>query len=176
MATTDEPSALTDEQQESLLRQLEFYFCDMSFPFDDFLKGQAAEDGSIAASVIAGSPRIVTLAPGLDAAAREALLLSLAARSDSVVVAASGAHFKRRYPLPTEDPAAAHSVYIAGMPKDADEAKVTAMLTEAKQAHTYVPIVAVRRLRDLQKSRAFTGHVFVQVRVRVRVRLRLRVS
>ena len=75
---------LTDEQQESLLRQLEFYFCDMSFPFDDFLKGQAAEDGSIAASVIAGSPRIVTLAPGLDAAAREALLLSLAARFDSV--------------------------------------------------------------------------------------------
>ena len=165
MATTDEPSALTDEQQESLLRQLEFYFCDMSFPFDDFLKGQAAEDGSIPASVIAGSPRIVTLAPGLDAAAREALLLSLAARSDSVVVAASGAHFKRRYPLPAKDPAAAHSVYIAGMPKDADEAKVTAMLTEAKQAHTYVPIVAVRRLRDLQKSRAFTGHVFVQVRL-----------
>ena len=77
-------------------------------------------------------------------------------------MAASGAHFKRRYPLPAEDPAATHSVYIAGMPKDADEAKVTAMLTEAKQAHTFVPIVSVRRLRDLQKTRAFTGHVFVE--------------
>ena len=64
--------------------------------------------------------------------------------------------------LPAEDPAAVLSVYIAGMPKDADEAKVTAMLTEAKQAHTYVPIVSVRRLRDLQKTRAFTGHVFVE--------------
>ena len=117
MSTEAAPVELTPEQQESLLRQLEFYFCDLSFPFDEFLKGQAAEDGSIAASVIAASPRIVTLAPGLDAAAREALLLSLAARSDSVLVAASGAHFKRRYPLPAEDPAAAHSVYIAGMRK-----------------------------------------------------------
>ena len=62
---TDAPAELTAEQQESLLRQLEFYFCDLSFPFDEFLKGQAAEDGSIAASVIAASPRIVTLAPGL---------------------------------------------------------------------------------------------------------------
>ena len=114
---TDAPAELTAEQQESLLRQLEFYFCDLSFPFDEFLKGQAAEDGSIPASVIASSPRIVTLAPGLDAAAREALLLSLAARSDSVLVAASGAHFKRRYPLPAEDPAAVLSVYIAGVPK-----------------------------------------------------------
>ena len=46
-------SDLTAEQRASVLRQLEYYFCDLSFPFDDFLKTQAEEDGSIAASVLA---------------------------------------------------------------------------------------------------------------------------
>ena len=159
--SSDAPAELTAEEQESLLRQLEFYFCDLSFPFDEFLKGQAAADGSIPASVLAASPRIVSLTPALDAAGREALLLSLVERSDSVVLVGA-AHFGRKFPLPAEDPAAPRSVYIAGLPKDADEAKVTAMLTETKQATSFVPILSVRRLRDLQKSRAFTGHVFVE--------------
>ena len=52
-ATAAPASDLTAEQRASVLRQLEYYFCDLSFPFDDFLKSQAEEDGSIAASVLA---------------------------------------------------------------------------------------------------------------------------
>ena len=44
---------VSPEQRASLLRQLEFYFSDMSFPFDDYLKGQADAEMSIAATVLA---------------------------------------------------------------------------------------------------------------------------
>ena len=105
---------------------------------------------------------MVSLTSGLDEAARLALLLSLAEESDSVVVAGES-RLKRRYPLPAEDPAAARSVYLAGLPKDADEEAVKELLAQAKQAASYGPVLSVRRLRDLQKGRAFTGQVFVEV-------------
>ena len=89
---------------------LEFYFSDTSFPFDEFLASQADAEGSIAASVLANSPRVITLTPALDLEARTALLLSVAQQSDSVVIVGE-TRFKRRYPLPAEDPAAPRSVH-----------------------------------------------------------------
>ena len=34
---------LKPAQQQSLLRQLEYYFSDIAFPFDDYLQGQATD-------------------------------------------------------------------------------------------------------------------------------------
>ena len=154
-------TAATAELRASLLRQLEYYFSDMSFPFDDFLQGKADGEGAIDGSVLASSPRIVSMTPGLESEARLALLLSVAEDSDSVLIK-DGSHFKRRYPLPAEDPAAPRSAYLAGLPKDADEEGVKRLLMKAKQAPEFEPILSVRRLRDLQKGREFTGHVFVE--------------
>jgi len=151
----------TAELRASLLRQLEYYFCDMSFPFDDFLQGKADAEGAVDGSVLASSPRIVSMTPGLESEARLALLLSVAEESDSVLIK-DGSHFKRRYPLPTDDPLAPRSVYLAGLPKDADEEGVKTLLMKMKQAPDFEPILSVRRLRDLQKGREFTGHVFIE--------------
>ena len=109
--------------------------------------------------MLAASPRIVSLTPALDAAGREALLLSLVERSDSVVLVGA-AHFGRKFPLPAEDPAAPRSVYIAGLPKDADEARVTAMLTETKQAASFVPILLIQLRRRLRDRTSFTVGAF----------------
>ena len=41
-----------------VLRQVEYYFSDHSYPFDDFMKGQAAaegNDGFVPISIIAGA-------------------------------------------------------------------------------------------------------------------------
>ena len=96
------------------------------------------------------------------AAARLALLLSLAEESDSVVVAGES-RLKRRYPLPAEDPAAARSVYLAGLPKDADEEAVKELLAQAKQAASFLsassidPTTRIATLASASGARTFAA-------------------
>ena len=82
-SATTAPSA-PDEMK--LLRQLEYYFSDVAYPFDEFLQGKADDKNMVPALVLAGSPKIVSMTAGMDADGRATRLLALAPRSDSVVV------------------------------------------------------------------------------------------
>ena len=157
-ATAAETPAVNEED---VLRQLEFYFCDVAYPFDEFLQSKADAAGSIAADIIAGSPRMITLCASLDGAARAALLLVVAARSDSVVVVGAD-RLARRYPLPKDDATATRSVYLSGLPKDKDDDALRALLLQPSASAEWAPVVSVRRQRDLKAGRAFSGQVFVE--------------
>ena len=158
---TDTAAETPQVNEEDVLRQLEFYFCDVAYPFDEFLQSKADAAGSIAADIIAGSPRMITLCASLDGAARAALLLAVAARSDSVVVVGAD-RIARRYPLPKDDATATRSVYLSGLPKDKDDDALRALLLQPSASAEWAPVVSVRRQRDLKAGRAFSGQVFVE--------------
>ena len=159
VSATTAPSA-PDEMK--LLRQLEYYFSDVAYPFDEFLQGKADDKNMVPALVLAGSPKIVSMTAGMDADGRATLLLALAPRSDSVVVSECGERIGRIYPLPSADPKAAHSVYISGLPKDADETMLRSILLKLNRSDEFAPLLSFRRLRDTPKDRAYNGQVFVE--------------
>ena len=122
------PAALSPE--EKLLRQLEYYFSDAAFPFDNFLLEQRDADGAISAATLASFPKVVALTASLSQTAREQALCNAAAASDSVY-ALDGGRIARRFPLPGEDPTAARSVCLEGMPRATDQTAVEALLRDA---------------------------------------------
>jgi hypothetical protein len=101
---------------------------------------------------------------GLDAAGRQALIAEVVkAESDSVKIV-DDAKVGRIYPLPADDPKVLCSVYLSGCAKELDEAAIRAQLEGARAAHgaTWLPIVSVRRLRDLQRDRAYSGQLIIE--------------
>jgi len=165
-ATHDTLSQLGDKVADALLRQIEYYFSDLSFPYDSFLQGEADEDGAVRACTLAGAPAIVNKLSQLSAAEREAAIIEVTRRSDSVRLtsdAESDARIARIYPLPTADEAKHRSVYLSGVAKTLDEQAAIAMLHDAEGSEKWRPVVSVRRLRDLQRDRAFTGQLVVRL-------------
>jgi hypothetical protein len=147
--------------KDSLLRQIEYYFSDIAFPYDEFLLGQRDADGAIPALILAGSPRIVSMMSTLTPEERAGVVVEVLARSEDVRVLEQD-RLVRVWPLPMEDPKAGHSVYLSGAPKDMDAAALTAMMSNSPLAESFGPIVSIRRLRDVQKDREYSGQVFVE--------------
>ena len=154
-------TTLTTAQQQSLLRQLEYYFSDESFSFDDFLQSEADASGAVPVATLAAFPRIVGMLPDHTDEQRQAELLTAAALSDSVVVTGES-HIKRLFPLPQDDPAADRSLFLSGFRKGVPEAEVRAAIAAHASAETFGPILSVRRLRDLRRDRSFSGLAFVE--------------
>lgn len=102
--STAPTAAFPPPNREKLLRQLEYYFSDVAFPFDDFLKGQADAKSMVPALVLAGSPKVVSMTPELTPEARATLLLELTQLSDSIAASECGERIGRIHPLPSEDP------------------------------------------------------------------------
>ena len=150
--------ALSEADRTQLLRQVEYYFCDLAFPFDDFLKSQSDDTGAVAAATLAGSPRILAMTPSLTPDQRVEELLALVAGSDSVVRV--GDRIKRLYALPEEDPAAMRSVYMAGLSKTADDEAIKAALMGSPKSALFAPVLSIRRQRDLKKDRSFNGQAW----------------
>lgn len=144
---------------EDVLRQLEYYFSDASFPFDEFMMREKDENNSIPASTLASYPRISTLTPELTLADRASLLMRVSAQSDSIIPVGDD-RIGRRFPLPNEDPACTRSVCLYNVPKDLEENALRATLHDCASAKLFEPILAVRRLRNL-KDRSFNGRVVV---------------
>jgi len=159
------PSTEADVSAETsakLLRQLEYYFCDVAFPFDEFLQSQADENGSVPVATLAGSPRVVSLLPAMTEAQRVAAIGAAIADSDSVKRVGED-RLARIHPLPKDDPAQDRSCYIAGLSKAADEAQLKALMARANGSEGFLPIVKLRRLRNLQTDRSYNGQVFVEL-------------
>ena len=148
------PAALSPE--EKLLRQLEYYFSDAAFPFDNFLLEQRDADGAISAATLASFPKVVALTASLSQTEREQALCNAAAASDSVY-ALDGGRIARRFPLPGEDPTAARSVCLEGMPRATDQTAVESLLRDAG-----ADPLSFRRLRNVH-DRSFSGQYFVEL-------------
>ena len=149
-----------------VLRQIEYYLSDVALPYDDFLKKAYDENGgSIPLSIIAESPRIVKMLADKEAVdARVAYIAEvLTKEADSSVKILDGTKVARVYPLPADDPKAPHSVYMGGCAKNLSEEALTAALTACVAASTYAPIVSIRRLRDLQRDRSYSGQLFIEL-------------
>ena len=154
-------TTLTTAKQQSLLRQLEYYFSDESFSFDDFLQSEADASGAVPIATLAAFPRIVGMLPDQTDEQRQAELLTAAALSDSVVVTGES-HIKRLFPLPQDDPAAERSLFLSGFRKGVPEAEVRAAIAAHASAEAFGQILSVRRLRDLRRDRSFSGLAFVE--------------
>ena len=152
-------TSVSEATRASLLRQIEYYFSDMSFPYDDFLRGQCDEAQSIPALVLAGSPRMVSMTSELTPEQRTALILELVEQSEDVRIVNSD-RLARIWPLPAEDAKADHSVYLSGVPKEYDEAALRSMLDGCRPS--FGKVISVRRLRDVQRDRAYSGQVFIE--------------
>ena len=83
----------------------------------------------------------------------------MAAKSGTVVPCeADGAkRIRRRYPLPSEDPAAPRMVWLQGFSRATGEEAIREM------AAKFGTVVSVRRLRELKKERLYNGQVFVEM-------------
>eukprot|EP00965_Chrysotila_dentata_P043425 1443829-Pleurochrysis_carterae.AAC.1 len=162
VASESVPFELNDKQKTALLRQIEYYLCDLSFPYDEFLQSKADASGAIPVSVLADSPRVQALVPNASSEDRAVAIKAVVPESDSIELTSDG-QVKRLHPLPSEDPKASTSVYLAGLPKGATEEALRELLLKSNLSDTYTPIVSIRRQRDLQRDRSFTGHIFVEV-------------
>ena len=155
------PPELTTPQQQTVLRQLEYYFSDDSFTFDDFLQSEADEAGAVPAATLAAFPRIANMLPEHTEEERRATLLAVTALSDSVMLSGDD-RIKRVFPLPKDDEKAARSIYLSGFRKGVVEDEVRAAVAAHARAADFGPVVSIRRLRDLQHSRSFSGACYVE--------------
>ena len=156
---TAEPEKLRND----VLRQIEYYFSDLALPYDDFLKAAYDEnDKAILVATLAESPRIVKMLPERAAEERASLIVELVeAESDSLRVV-DGIKLARIYPLPDDDEAAPRSVYLGGCAKWVGVEALKTALAGSSAASTFMPIVSIRRLRDVQRDRAYSGQLFIE--------------
>lgn len=134
----------------SLLRQIEFYFSDANYPRDEFLQGHAQEDGSIPITIFSDFPKVKSLggSPEKIAAALES--------SDTLQLNADKDAVSRKYPVPTDDPEAAKTVFVKGFEPGTGEAVIEEMF---KACGT---IVSIRLLRNiLLENRPLDGSAFI---------------
>ncbi|KAL3914493.1 MAG: hypothetical protein SGPRY_007604 [Prymnesium sp.] len=161
-------SALLGSMASEILRQLEYYFSDLSFPFDDFMMRERDARNSILASTLAGFPRICALTPDLSEDQRVTLLLQAAAESDSIVpldVPSNHPRVGRQFPIPSEDPAAENSVFVTLASNQLDEAALEKALLASDTSSSFLPVLKLRRLRSVtNKERSYSGafHVLLE--------------
>ena len=140
--------------QAKILRQVEYYFSDDSFPFDDYLRGKCDGEGYVPLSEICSFAKMKSYTTD-EAVVREALK-----GSDAVALSDDGLKLRRVHPCPDDDPALAVTAHASGFAASADRAAMEAAIGEAMKKHGTV--VGVRALRNLaQESRAFDGSAFV---------------
>ena len=158
-------TAADAKQRTNVLRQIEYYLSDVALPYDDFFLNAYNEGGdAIPIATLADSPRIKQMLASHSADERAALIKELVeGESDSLKLAERDPlKVTRTYPLPTKDEAAPRSVYLGGVAKHLDEEALKSGLERATGAESYLPILSIRRLRDLQRDRSYSGMIFVE--------------
>lgn len=156
--------------RDSCLRQLEFYFCDVNLPYDEFLLKDRNSEGGIDCQVLANSGRIKQFTKKLSPSQRAYLLWDVATTSDSVVRCEEEGFLKRRWPMPKEDKVNKNMAFLElkaeeGGPELStvlDEKTFQASLEKRADAAAFKPILSIRPRRDLRKTRALTGGVLVE--------------
>ena len=145
--------AATEASTPSLiLRQVEYYLSDGSYPFDEYLQKEADAEGFIGLDVIAKFARMQKLAPDAGIASIAAAM----AESDSCELSADSTRIKRSFPLPLDDPDKERTIHVRNFPRETLEE------TFRSELEQFGKIERVRLLRNLaQDSRFRDGSAFV---------------
>ena len=140
-----------EDSAEKILRQVEFYFSDLSYCFDEWLRGQCDDAGFIPLTTIAGFAKMKTLNatdPAVIAAALET--------SDSVCLNEAKDGVARKFPMPLDDPALARTVHITTADAGASAESITQTMTP------FGAVESVRLLRNMVlDARPLDGTAFV---------------
>jgi len=144
-----DPVTPNDELRGRIKKQMDFYFSDLNYPRDAFLKSLAAKDteGWIDLSVIATFERMKNLTTDLQ------LIADSLKGSDVLAVSDDGKRVRRVKPLPQADTSKERTVYVKGLPMDSTLDSLTNFFT----GFGVVECVRMRRLKD----KTFKGSVFV---------------
>jgi hypothetical protein len=147
---------MTEEEMTAakVLRQVEYYFSDESFPFDAFLKGKCDADGFVDLTAICAFKKMLSFTT--DAAVVTAAI----ADSDVVELNDAKTKLKRRHPLPDADPDKARTCHVSGFGVGDTQAETEAGIKTAMAK--FGAVASVRALRNLsQETRALDGSAFV---------------
>ncbi|KAH8052543.1 hypothetical protein JL722_10093 [Aureococcus anophagefferens] len=143
---------MTDDAdvKAKVLRQVEYYFSDDSFPFDDYMKGKCDGEGYVPLAEVCSFAKMKAYTTDVD------VVKAALADSDAVVLNDDGTKLKRVYPCPDEDPAKATTVHCSGFATLEGKEAMEASIAAAMKKHGAV--AAVRALRNLaQEARAYDG-------------------
>lgn len=140
--------------QVKVLRQVEYYFSDDSFPFDEYLKGKCDADGYVKLEVVMAFAKMKSYTTDVE------VVKGALAQSDAVVVHEDGTSLKRLYPTPDVDPEKAQTVHVAGFSTMPTAEPMERNIAESMKK--YGKVAKVRALRNLaQDSRMLDGSAFV---------------
>ncbi len=154
----DAPAPVEEDAAAALatkiLRQVEYYFSDDSFPFDEYLQGQSTE-GWVPLSVIAAFKKMVSYTTDVE------VIRAALKESDCVDLDEKGENLKRRFVTPSEDPHKERTVHASGFGvlggKEAVEKNISSSLER------FGVVEDVRALRNLcQDGRLVDGSAFVR--------------
>ena len=147
---------MTDDAdvKAKVLRQVEYYFSDDSFPFDDYMKGKCDGEGYVPLAEVCSFAKMKAYTTDVD------VVKAALADSDAVVLSDDGTKLKRVYPCPDEDPNKATTVHCSGFATLEGKEAMEASIAAAMKKHGSV--AAVRALRNLaQEARAYDGSALV---------------
>ena len=147
------PSA-EDELATKILRQVEYYFSDDSYPFDDYIRSQET-DGWTPLATIAAFKKMVSYTTDLD------VIRSALKASDAIDLDDKGDNLKRRYVTPDQDPNKERTVHASGFGVDGGKDAVEKNIGKALER--FGSVEDVRALRNLsQDGRLLDGSAFVR--------------
>ena len=133
-----------EETKLAALRQVEYYFSDESYPFDEYIKSKVSAEGWIDLVEIAGFPKMKKITE--DAS----VIVAALGESDSVEVSEDGTKLKRKFPTPDADPDAEKTAFCSGFGKADDKAVLEKTVLQWMSKHGTVE--KVRALRDVTKG------------------------
>lgn len=150
--------AAPSDNNAAILRQIEYYFSDDSFPKDEYLSKLSSEegkDGFVDISILAGFGKMKTfLAEAGDDHVK--VIADILESSDSLQMNESKQGVKRLYPVPSEDPAANRTIYGGQFLSDESRAGLSELFSK------YGKVESVRFLRNLASDdRPYDGGVYV---------------
>jgi len=155
----EEPTTTTTTTTEAsrlALRQVEYYFSDESFPFDDYIQSKVDEEGWVALEEIASFPKMKKIT-------EDAEVIAAALRSsDSVEVSEDSKKLRRKFPTPDEDPDASKTAFVSGFGGKDLDAKETLEAAVREWTEKHGTVAKVRALRDLSRGegRELDGSAF----------------
>jgi len=137
-----------------VLRQVEYYFSDESYPFDAYLKGKADDAGFVDLSVVCAFKKMQSFTTD------EALVAAALVDSDVVALDEEKKKLKRKHCLPEEDPNKARTCHVSGFGVAATPEATEAAIST--QMGKFGAVESVRALRNLTNdARQLDGSAFV---------------
>lgn len=135
-----------------LLRQLEFYFCDLNLIQDKFLKGVIeTSDGWVPVDTVANFSRVLELTKERDE------VVKAIKESQELELSEDGNSLKRKTPLPTLEEINSRSVFVKGFPVEATLDEIKTFFNKT------APVTCIRQVLKRKDDKLhFSGNLFVE--------------